>query len=69
MDPGDIQPGDLLAFGIPVHHVGIYLGNDLFIHAPRTGDVIKISHLSERTNLSAIRRFDLQPRTGAPWVE
>lgn len=68
VDPGDIQPGDLLAFGLPVHHVGIYLGNDLFVHAPRTGDVIKISHLSERTNLSAIRRFVIQPRIGVPWV-
>lgn len=68
VDLVDIQPGDLLAFGFPVHHVGIYLGNDLFIHAPRTGDVIKISHLSERTNLSAVRRFYLQPRIGQPTV-
>jgi peptidoglycan hydrolase CwlO-like protein len=62
----EIQPGDLLAFGFPVHHVGIYIGNGLFIHAPRTGDVIKISHLREKNNLSAVRRFELQPRTGAP---
>jgi cell wall-associated NlpC family hydrolase len=68
VDPGDIQPGDLLAFGDPVHHVGIYLGNDLFIHAPRTGDVIKISHLSERRNLSLIRRFVIQPRIGPPAI-
>ena len=68
VDPGDIQPGDLLAFGDPVHHVGIFLGNDLFIHAPRTGDVIKISHLSERRNLSLIRRFVIQPRIGPPAI-
>jgi cell wall-associated NlpC family hydrolase len=68
VDYANIQSGDLLAFGSPVHHVGIYLGDDLFIHAPRTGDVIKISHLSERSDLAAIRRFDLQPRTGAPAV-
>ena len=30
----DIQPGDLLAFGYPVHHVGIYIGDGLFIHTP-----------------------------------
>lgn len=64
----DIQPGDLVAFGFPVHHVGIYIGKDLFIHAPRTGDVIKISRLSSRSNLSAIRRFELKPRTGPPLV-
>jgi cell wall-associated NlpC family hydrolase len=63
-----IQPGDLVAFGFPVHHVGIYIGDGLFIHAPRTGDVVKISPLSERTNLAAIRRFPLQPRNGAPAV-
>jgi hypothetical protein len=68
VDYANIQPGDLVAFGFPVHHVGIYIGDDLFIHAPKTGDVIKISRLSERSNLSAIRRFDLQPRTGAPAV-
>lgn len=64
----DIQPGDLLAFGFPVHHVGIYIGEGMFIHAPRTGDVIKISSLSERTNLAQIRRFQIQPRTGAPAI-
>ena len=64
----DIQPGDLLAFGFPVHHVGIYVGEGMFIHAPRTGDVIKLSRLSERTNLADIRRFALQPRAGAPAV-
>ena len=64
----EIQPGDLVAFGNPVHHVGIYVGDDLFIHAPRTNDVVKISHLSERTDLAAIRRFDLQPRSGPPAV-
>jgi hypothetical protein len=68
VDLGDLQAGDLVAFGAPVHHVGIFLGDDLFIHAPRTGDVIKISRLSERKNLSAVRRFDLQSRAGVPWV-
>lgn len=68
VEPKDIQAGDLLAFGSPVHHVGIYIGDGLFIHAPRTGDVIKISRLAERTNLAAIRRFPLQLRVGAPVV-
>lgn len=63
-----IQAGDLVAFGFPVHHVGIYIGGGMFIHAPRTGDVIKISQLSERSDLAAIRRFELQPRIGAPAV-
>ena len=51
-----VQPGDLVFFGDPVHHVGIYVGDDLFVHAPRTGDVVKISRLSERADVSHIRR-------------
>lgn len=41
-------PGDLVFFSKKgrVHHVGIYIGNDRFIHAPQTGDVVKISSLS-----------------------
>lgn len=35
--------GDLVFFGSPVHHVGIYLGNGRMIHSPRSGDVVKIS--------------------------
>lgn len=68
VDLADIQAGDLVAFGFPVHHVGIYIGDGLFVHAPRTGDVIKITPLAERSDLSAIRRFPLQLRNGAPAV-
>lgn len=43
-----LAPGDLIFFydegGIP-GHVGIYIGNNQFIHAPHTGDVVKISTL------------------------
>lgn len=67
--PADIKPGDLLAFGNPAHHVGIYIGEDRFIHAPRTGDVIRISTLSDRSDLNTIRRFPIQPRQGPPAVD
>ena len=36
----EAQPGDIVWND---HHMGIYLGNDEFIHAPQTGDVVKIS--------------------------
>lgn len=42
----NLRPGDLVFFGNPIHHEGIYVGNNSFIHSPRTGDVIKISSLS-----------------------
>lgn len=45
----NIQPGDLVFFshsGKYVDHVGIYAGNDLFIHAPRTGRTVSYDSLS-----------------------
>ena len=42
----DLQPGDLVFFN-GLGHVGIYIGGGQFIHAPHTGDVVKISSLSE----------------------
>ena len=37
------QAGDLIFQGRPIHHVGIYLGNGTMVHAPQSGDVVKIS--------------------------
>jgi cell wall-associated NlpC family hydrolase len=41
-----LQAGDLVFFN-GLGHAGIYIGNGLFIHAPHTGDVVKISSLSD----------------------
>jgi peptidoglycan DL-endopeptidase CwlO len=41
-----LEPGDLVFFD-GLGHVGIYIGNGQFIHAPHTGDVVKISSMSE----------------------
>ena len=46
----ELKPGDLVFFNTMRHafsHVGIYLGDDLFVHAPRTGEAIRIDHLQE----------------------
>jgi len=52
----DLQPGDLVFFGSgSPHHVGIYVGNNSYIHAPRTGDVVKVSSLTRSDYLSARR--------------
>jgi peptidoglycan DL-endopeptidase CwlO len=52
----DLRPGDLVFFGSPAHHVGIYVGNGCYIHAPKTGDVVKISSLDGRSDYSGARR-------------
>jgi cell wall-associated NlpC family hydrolase len=41
-----LQPGDLVFFD-GLGHVGIYIGGGQFVHAPHTGDVVKISSLDE----------------------
>jgi cell wall-associated NlpC family hydrolase len=41
-----LAPGDLVFFD-GLGHNGIYIGNGLFIHSPHTGDVVKISSLSQ----------------------
>ncbi len=42
----DLRPGDLVFFGTSLGHMGMYIGNGNFIHAPHSGDVVKISPLS-----------------------
>lgn len=52
--PDQAQPGDLVFFGDPAYHVGIYVGGGQFLEAPQSGDVVKVAPL--RGNISAIRR-------------
>lgn len=40
------QPGDLVFWGSPAYHVGIYLGDDKYIHAPAPGQSVKIQTVS-----------------------
>jgi cell wall-associated NlpC family hydrolase len=49
VDRAQLVPGDLIFFqnNGDVHHVGMYLGGGRFLHAPHTGDVVKVSSLDE----------------------
>ena len=49
--------GDLILFGSPVHHVGMYIGDDNFIEAPYTGEYVKITPLSSRKDYNCARRI------------
>ena len=40
-----LQPGDLVFYGSPIHHVGIYVGNGDMIDAPYTGVSVRIDPL------------------------
>lgn len=48
-----LKPGDLVFFGRDgdagrIHHVGMYIGDEKFVHAPQTGEYISISSLTGR---------------------
>ena len=47
---GDLQPGDLVFFNTmrrAFSHVGIYLGDNKFIHSPRSGETVRVEDMSE----------------------
>jgi cell wall-associated NlpC family hydrolase len=63
VERSDLKPGDLVFFGQPgnIYHVGISMGGDKFVHAPRTGDVVKVASLKESyfsSSYAGARRFD-----------
>jgi peptidoglycan DL-endopeptidase CwlO len=48
-----LEPGDMVFFGYhgdpsQIHHVGMYTGGGDFLHAPQTGDVVRITSLTAR---------------------
>jgi len=49
------KPGDLLGFGSPADHIGIYIGDNKMIAAPKTGDVVKVQEIYRP--VSSIRRI------------
>ncbi|HUY02332.1 MAG TPA: C40 family peptidase [Rhodocyclaceae bacterium] len=54
----DLQPGDLVFFNTmrrAFSHVGIYLGDHLFVHAPHTGAEVRVEDMRERY---WVKRFD-----------
>lgn len=60
----ELKPGDVIFFGENggrgfLYHVGIYVGNNRFIHAPHTGDVVKVSALEGTydRNFACARRY------------
>lgn len=58
-----LQPGDLVFFrgangaSTSPGHVGLYIGNGQYIQSPQTGDVVKVSNLSDRKDYIGARRY------------
>jgi cell wall-associated NlpC family hydrolase len=53
----ELQPGDLVAFYSPISHIGIYIGNGQMVHAPSSGDVVKISPIDRIGGIAAMTRI------------
>lgn len=48
------KPGDIICYS---GHVGIYIGNEKMIHAPHTGDVVKVASVYMKKDILSIRRY------------
>lgn len=56
--PSDqLLPGDLVFFRADLGHMGMYIGNGQYIHAPQTGDVVKISPMDRGDYQGAVRPY------------
>ncbi|MGA8992982.1 MAG: transglycosylase SLT domain-containing protein [Nocardioidaceae bacterium] len=60
------RPGDLVAFGSPVHHIGIYAGDNKMIEAPRPGKDVRLAEITETP--THIRRVLPETATSATAV-
>jgi cell wall-associated NlpC family hydrolase len=50
-----LQPGDLVFFGHPIHHVGMYVGNGEMINAPHSGALIGVRSMMRDDYAGAVR--------------
>jgi len=53
----ELQPGDLVFFYSPVSHVGIYIGGNQMVHAPTSGDVVKVASIDVMGGYAGARRL------------
>jgi peptidoglycan DL-endopeptidase CwlO len=51
----NLQPGDLVFFGSPIHHVGMYIGGGKMVHSPHSGDVVSIDPMDRSDYAGACR--------------
>lgn len=52
---GDLQPGDLVFFGSPAYHVGMYVGGGQMVHAPGAGRSVRVDSVDQPGYSGAIR--------------
>jgi peptidoglycan DL-endopeptidase CwlO len=68
----NLLPGDLVFYAdntrdpATIHHVGMYIGNGLMVHAPHTGAVVQVASIWREGYIGATRIVPGVPRPGAP---
>ena len=55
VNPAEARPGDLFAFGSPIHHIGIYIGGGQMIAAPQTGKNVQYQAAYRRDLTGVVR--------------
>lgn len=50
-----LEPGDLVFFGHPIHHVGMYIGGGMMVEAPHTGARVRTATIYRRDYVGAAR--------------
>lgn len=72
IDRSELKPGDLVFFNTmkrAFSHVGIYVGDGKFIHAPRTGKAVKVDDMRSaywQKRFNGARRVPLENETNSP---
>jgi cell wall-associated NlpC family hydrolase len=51
-----LQPGDLVFFYSDLHHVGIYVGGGTIVHAPHSGDHVRMAPIDRGMPIAGYRR-------------
>lgn len=51
----ELAPGDLLVYGSPIHHVGMFVGGGQMVNAPQTGETVRISSIYRDDFVGAAR--------------
>ena len=52
----DLKPGDLVFWYSDLHHMGIYVGDDTVVHAPHTGDHVRMADIDKVGPIAGYRR-------------
>ena len=52
----DLKPGDLVFWFSDLHHMGIYVGNNTVVHAPHTGDHVRMAGIDDVGPIAGYRR-------------